>query len=69
MNKGIAEIYDNDTLLTKCPVCGKEQFTYYKCQSCGKVFCRSCEPSFFKKEEDSDCETVTCSCGNFTLFV
>ena len=58
-----------NNLLVRCLRCGIKRVAAYQC-SCGRKFCKNCEPQAFSQEEESDIVEVTCpDCGAKTLFV
>ena len=58
-----------NNLLVRCLGCGIKRVVAYQC-SCGRKFCKNCEPQAFNQEEESDIIEVTCpDCGTKTLFV
>jgi DNA-directed RNA polymerase subunit RPC12/RpoP len=70
MLNSISYVPDIEKNLTvKCLECGSERIEAFQC-SCGKKFCRGCNPNSFEQEEFGDTLQVTCpSCGAITLFV
>lgn len=54
-----------------CPSCGKKSWSIYKCDVCGKIFCKHCRPDLVNLLDDDrfgDLE-VSCDCGSATLFL
>ena len=70
MSNAISYIPNIEKSLTvHCLECGAERIEAFQC-TCGKTFCRSCNPNSFEQEEFGDTLYVTCpSCGSKTLFV
>lgn len=66
-----------------CPVCKKYKgWNIFKCDKCGKIFCKECEPNAIHIEKDDDTEdgtfipdsdcslVVTCpNCGDCAVFI
>lgn len=52
----------------KCPMCGKKSWEIFKCDKCGKVFCKYCRPDLVKIDSKTGNIDVTCECGSTTLF-
>lgn len=70
MSNTISYIPDvGKNLFVHCLGCGAERIEAFQC-SCGKKFCRSCNPNSFRLDEFGDTLYVTCpNCGAETLFV
>ena len=63
----IPEVLNSVTV--HCHECGAERIEAFQC-TCGKKFCRSCNPDSFEQEEFGDTLHVTCpSCGTENLFI
>lgn len=65
----ISYVYPNPALEgEKCPTCGKKSWDIFKCDKCGKIFCKFCRPDLIDKT-DEDMIDVTCECGSTQLFI
>lgn len=54
-----------------CPSCGNRSWNIYKCDDCGKIFCKHCRPDLVNLldiDRFGDLE-VSCDCGSVTLFL
>lgn len=55
-----------------CPTCGKKSWYIMKCNKCGKIFCKHCNPRAYVYDDPNDTDStleITCECGESTLFV
>jgi len=54
-----------------CPTCGRRSWSIYRCDDCGKVFCKYCRPDLVNSLDDErfgDME-IKCDCGSVSLFL
>ena len=62
-------VYPNPSVFGEsCPVCGKKSWDVYKCDKCGKIFCKYCHPEFMAIDKESKDIEVKCECGSTSIF-
>lgn len=68
-NTGIDYIFPNPNVFgEECPICKKKSWNIFKCNKCGKKFCKFCRPDLVT-EIDEDTLEVNCDCGETQLFI
>lgn len=61
-------LYDDPDIFGElCPICGKKSCDIFRCDKCGKVFCKHCGSEFISYEDDNF--DITCECDSTTLFL
>ena len=63
-------LYKNPSIFGEpCPICGRKTWNIFKCEKCGKIFCKYCRPDLVTIDDESENMEVICDCGSSALFV